>query len=37
MDLKIAAIAVVQDAVVLTRNLFDFNQISEFKAEDWSR
>jgi tRNA(fMet)-specific endonuclease VapC len=37
MDLKIAAIAVVQDAVVLTRNLSDFNQVSELKAEDWSQ
>jgi tRNA(fMet)-specific endonuclease VapC len=36
MDLKIAAIAITQQATVLTRNLSDFGQISELKAEDWS-
>jgi tRNA(fMet)-specific endonuclease VapC len=36
MDLKIAAIAITQDAIVLTRNLSDFGQISELRAEDWS-
>jgi tRNA(fMet)-specific endonuclease VapC len=37
MDLKIAAIAITQSAVVLTRNLSDFGQISELQAEDWSK
>lgn len=37
MDLKIAAIAITQKAVVLTRNLSDFDQISELQAEDWSK
>lgn len=37
MDLKIAAIAITQNAVVLTRNLSDFGQISELQAEDWSK
>jgi tRNA(fMet)-specific endonuclease VapC len=36
MDLKIAAIAITQEATVLTRNLSDFGQISQLKAEDWS-
>lgn len=36
MDLKIAAIAITQKAIVLTRNLSDFGQISELQAEDWS-
>ncbi|MEB3295847.1 MAG: type II toxin-antitoxin system VapC family toxin [Synechococcales bacterium] len=35
-DLKIAAIAIVQDAVLLTRNHKDFRQITELKSEDWS-
>lgn len=36
MDLKIAAIALANDATLLTRNLVDFNKISGLKAEDWS-
>ena len=36
MDLKIAAIALANNATVLTRNLTDFNRIPELKAEDWS-
>jgi predicted nucleic acid-binding protein len=36
MDLKIAAIAVTQAATILTRNLSDFAQINEVRAEDWS-
>jgi tRNA(fMet)-specific endonuclease VapC len=36
MDLKIAAIAITQGAVILTRNLSDFAQIREVQAEDWS-
>ncbi len=35
-DLKIAAIAIVQDAIVVTRNQKDFGQIIELQSEDWS-
>jgi tRNA(fMet)-specific endonuclease VapC len=36
-DLKIAAIAIVQNAVLLTRNQKDFALIVELHSEDWSR
>ena len=36
MDLKIAAIALTNDATLLTRTLVDFNKIPRLKAEDWS-
>ncbi len=36
MDLKIAAIALTQDATILTRNQKDFGQILNLKIEDWS-
>lgn len=35
MDLKIAAIALVQDATLLSRNLQDFEAITELHVEDW--
>lgn len=35
MDLKIAAIALVQDATLLSRNLRDFEAIAELHVEDW--
>lgn len=36
MDLKIAAIAIANNATLLTRNLSDFSQIKGLKIEDWT-
>ena len=36
MDLKIAAIAIANNATLLTRNLSDFRQIKGLPAEDWT-
>ena len=35
MDLKIAGIALANDAVLLTRNLHDFENVPGLKAVDW--
>ena len=36
MDLKISAIAISNNAVLLTRNNQDFSRISDLNFEDWS-
>ncbi|MBW4691772.1 MAG: type II toxin-antitoxin system VapC family toxin [Lyngbya sp. HA4199-MV5] len=36
MDLKIAAIALTKNAILLTRNESDFGQIVELQTEDWT-
>lgn len=36
MDLKIAAIALANDATVITRNTRDFSRVPNLKFEDWS-
>jgi predicted nucleic acid-binding protein len=36
MDLKIAAIVLAHDAILLTKNLRDFRQIDGLKVEDWT-
>lgn len=36
MDLKIAAIALTNNAILLTRNESDFGQITELQTEDWA-
>jgi tRNA(fMet)-specific endonuclease VapC len=36
MDLKIAAVALANDATLLTRNLSDFQRVPNLRTEDWS-
>jgi tRNA(fMet)-specific endonuclease VapC len=37
MDLKIAAIALEQDAVLLSANLRDFERVPRLRVENWLR
>lgn len=37
MDLKIASIAIANDAILISRNLADFEQIPNLSAKNWTR
>lgn len=37
MDLKIASIAISQNALLISRNLTDYDQIPNLRVEDWTR
>lgn len=36
MDMKIAAIAVAQQAILLSRNVSDFRKVPNLRVEDWT-
>lgn len=37
MDLKIASIAIANEAILISRNLKDFEQVPDLTVQDWSR
>jgi tRNA(fMet)-specific endonuclease VapC len=37
MDLKIAAIALIQQATLLSRNVADFQRVAGLRVEDWTQ
>ena len=37
MDLKIAAIAIANEAILVSRNLQDFDQVPRLTVQDWTR
>ncbi|GAB4460360.1 MAG: hypothetical protein OHK0029_24210 [Armatimonadaceae bacterium] len=37
MDLRIASIAVIQNAVAITSNIRDFSRIPDVRYEDWAQ
>ena len=36
MDIRIAAIALVNDALLISRNLRDFQRVPDLRVEDWT-
>lgn len=37
MDLRIASIAIANNAILVSRNLKDFEQVPELSVQDWTR
>jgi tRNA(fMet)-specific endonuclease VapC len=37
MDLKIASIAISQNALLISRNISDYEQIPNLRVEDWTK
>lgn len=37
MDLKIASIAIANEAILISRNLYDFEQVPDLKVQDWTK